>query len=312
MFTGGTDWGFLNGANANGKTYSPQTTSYDYSAPLNEAGDPTPDYYAFRKLFRQYAPDHKLPPVPAQTPLITVAPFGLPLTASLWNNLPAPHHSKSPLNFAQFDMQAGYMLYRTEIHGPVSGTLDIGGARDYDVVYINGHRVGTLNRMLNQHELKIDVPGPTAQLEILDEDTGRINFGSEFPDDRKGLIFPVLLNGKPLYGWENYPMPLEHVPALHWSHAETSAPAFHRGTFTLNKVGDTFLDVSQLGKGLLWVNGHAVGRIWHIGPQQSDYVPGCWLHKGTNTITVFDLDKETNPEISGKTHHVYALQPALQ
>lgn len=310
MFHGGTDWGFLNGANASGKGYSPQTTSYDYSAPLNEAGDPTPAYYALRNFFMQYAPDHKLPPVPAQTPLIKITPFGLPLAASLWNNLPAPHHSKSPLNFAQFDMQAGYMLYRTQIHGPIKGTLDIGGARDYDIVYINGHRVGSLDRRLNQHELNIDVSDPTAQLDILVEDTGRINYGPEFPTDRKGLIFPVLLNGKQLYGWENYPMPLQHIPALHWSKTEITGPAFHRGTFTLNKVGDTFLDVSQLGKGLLWVNGHAIGRIWRIGPQQSDYVPGCWLHKGINTVTVFDLYTEDHPEISGKTQHVYALQTA--
>lgn len=310
MFHGGTDWGFLNGANASGKTYLPQTTSYDYSAPLNEAGDPTRAYYALRTLFKQYAPNHKLPPIPSQVPLIKVAPFRLPLAASLWNNLPTPYRSKSPLDFAQFDLQAGYMLYRTQIHGPVKGILDIGGARDYDVVYINRHRVGTLDRRLDQHELNIDVPGPTARLDILVEDTGRINYGPEFPNDRKGLIFPVLLNGKPLYGWENYPMALQHVPSLRWSKADISAPAFHRGTFTLSKVGDTFLDVSRLGKGLLWVNGHAIGRIWHIGPQQTDYVPGCWLHKGMNTVTVFDLDKETGPEVSGKTHHVYALQPA--
>ena len=63
-------------------------------------------------------------------------------------------------------------------------------------------------------------------------------------------------------------------------------------------------------KGLLWVNGHAVGRIWRIGPQQSDYVPGCWLHKGANTVTVFDLEDEAAPEISGKTEQVYALRTA--
>jgi beta-galactosidase len=310
MFHGGTDWGFLNGANANGKQYSPQTTSYDYSAPLNEAGDPTPDYYAFRRLFRQYAPAHTLPPVPAQVPLIKVAPFHLPLAASLWSSLPAPHRSQSPLNFAHFNLQTGYMLYRTQLQDPIHGTLDIGGARDYDIVYINGHRVGTLNRMHNQHQLTISVPGPTAQLDILDEDTGRINYGPQFPTDRKGLIFPVLLNGKPLHNWLNYPMPLKQAPSPHWSQAQVPGPAFHRGTFTLNSVGDTFLDVSQLGKGLLWVNGHAIGRIWHIGPQQSDYVPACWLHKGTNTVTVLDLETESNPTLSGKAHHVYALQPA--
>lgn len=307
MFHGGTDWGFLNGANDHGKDYQPETTSYDYSAPLNEAGDPTPDYYALRKLFRQYAPEKTLPPVPATVPLIQVASFGLQQTASLWKNLPRPESSRKPLDFAHFDMQTGYMLYRTEVHGPVKATLDIGGARDYDVVYVNGHKVATLNRMLNQHKVKLDIPGPSARLDILVEDTGRINFGPLFPTDRKGLIFPVLLNGKPLQGWKNYPMPMSQVPALHWSKNDAAGPAFHRGTFTLSKVGDTYLDVSRLGKGLIWVNGHAVGRVWNIGPQQSDYIPGCWLHNGTNTVTVFDMDRENAPQISGLPHPVYAV-----
>lgn len=309
MFHGGTDWGFLNGADDDGKKYEPETTSYDYSAPLDEAGDPTPDYYALRNLFRQYAPGRSLPPVPKLVPLIHVAPFPLPLSASLWSNLPAPRRSYNPLDFATFDMQAGYMLYRTVIHGPEKATLDIGGARDYVVVYVNGRRVAALDRRLNQHEAAFDIPAGSARLDILVEDTGRINFGALFPTDRKGLIFPVLLNGKPLHEWENYPLPMEQAPSPHWSENPAAGPAFHQGAFRLTHAGDTYLDVSQLGEGLLWVNGHAVGRIWHIGPQQSDYVPRCWLHKGANTVTVFDLDDENGARISGTTSHVYALHP---
>lgn len=313
MFNGGTDWGFMNGANASGTKYNPQTTSYDYSAPLNEAGDPTPDYYAFRKLFQKYRPGVKLPPVPTPPSLIKVAPFHLTRSASLWTNLPQPVHSVDPLHFEHFNIATGYMLYRTELHGPAKGVLDVGGARDYDVVYINGHEVGTLDRRLNQHELTIDVPGPSARLDILDEDTGRINYGHLLSTDRKGLIFPVTFNGSTLTGWENYPLRLAEPPAtLRWHRGEVAAPAFHRGTFTLDKVGDTFLDVSALGKGLLWVNGHAIGRIWNIGPQQSDYVPGCWLHKGVNTVTVFDLEDEHNPAISGVTHHIFAVHNPAQ
>ncbi len=310
MFHGGTDWGFLNGANDNKQGYQPETTSYDYSAPLNEAGDPTPEYYAFREFLRKYAPNHTLPPVPAQVPLIQVAPFKLSVAASLWNNLPTPRHSKSPLNFDLFNMQTGYMLYRRQINGPVKGALDIGKARDYAVVYLNGHRVGTLDRRLNQHELNINALGPTVQLDILVEDTGRVNYGPHFPTDHKGLVSPVLLNGAPIYNWDNYALPLEQAPSPQWSKAAVSGPAFHQGSFTLDNVGDTFLDVSQLGKGLLWVNGHAIGRIWRIGPQQSDYVPACWLHKGSNTVTVFDLDDEAAPEISGKAEQVYELRTA--
>src|SRR5579875_3909270 len=142
MFHGGTDWGFMNGANVDSGHYDAQTTSYDYAAPLDEAGDPTPHYYAFRKLLAKY---HRgaLPPVPATVPLIRVAPFGLPLASPLWSNLPAPVHSEAPKTFSDFEMETGYMLYRTHLHGPAQGTLDIGGARDYAVVYLNGHEVAT-------------------------------------------------------------------------------------------------------------------------------------------------------------------------
>lgn len=308
MFHGGTDWGFMNGANVDNGHYDAQTTSYDYAAPLDEAGDPTPHYYAFRKLLAKYH-KHPLPQVPTTVPLIHVAPFGLPLTSSLWSNLPKPVHSRAPKTFSDFDIETGYMLYRTHLHGPARGTLDIGGARDYDVVYLNGHEVATLDRHLGQHTTTLEVTGPDAQLDILVEDTGRINFGHHFPTDRKGLIFPVTFNGSRLDGWDNFPLRLAEPSVKGWTRGNPAGPAFHRGTFTLSKVGDTYLDVSQLGKGLMWVNGHAVGRVWNIGPQQSDYVPGCWLHKGRNVVTVFDLETEHGPEITGRTHHVYAVHP---
>lgn len=310
MFHGGTDWGFMNGANDNGKDtdYAAQTTSYDYAAPLNEAGDPTSDYYAFRKLFMEYAPDHMLPPVPAIVPHITIAPFTLPESASLWSALPTPRRSELPLNFAAFNQQTGYMLYRTTIKGPIHGTLDIGLAHDYDVVYLNGKEVGTLDRRLNQHALSLASDEANNTLEILDEDTGRINYGPLFTTDRVGLVLPVKLDGKQLTGWLNYSLPMQPEPRLSWSRKQMAAPAFHRGTFTLTQVGDTYLDVSELGKGLLWVNGHAVGRIWRIGPQQSDYIPACWLHVGVNTVTVFDLQTETSPKVWGVTQPVYEVR----
>lgn len=329
MFHGGTDWGFMNGANSNGKNYEPQTTSYDYSAPLDEAGNPTPSYYAFRKLFQKYQPEAKIPPVPASMPLISVPPFRLKRSSSLWKNLPAPVHSQDPMHFEDFEMETGYVLYRTQIHGPVQGTLDIGGARDYAIVYLDGKQVAILDRRLGQHTANLKVKGSSARLDILVEDTGRINFGHAFANDRKGLIFPVLFQGSPLHGWDNFPLlmlgdtrkddsntgdssAIGFSPggsAVHWSKKAVSGPAFHQGTFRLRHVGDTYLDVSALGKGLIWVNGHAVGRVWNIGPQQSDYVPGCWLRKGKNTVTVFDLEEETRPEISGTTRHIYAVHP---
>jgi beta-galactosidase len=79
-----------------------------------------------------------------------------------------------------------------------------------------------------------------------------------------------------------------------------STPTFYRGHFTVAKTGDTFLDVRRLGKGALWINGHAIGRFWKIGPQQTLFVPGPWLHEGNNEIIVFDLAPTTSaPTLAG-------------
>jgi beta-galactosidase len=191
--------------------------------------------------------------------------------------------------------------------------LDIGGARDYAVVYVNGRQMAVLDRRRKEHQVRLRVDAASAQLDILVEDTGRINYGHQFPDDRKGLIFPVTFRGVLLHNWENYPLPMTTVSARkvkHWTDSDGNGPAFHTGTFNLAAVGDTYLNVSALGKGLLWVNGHAVGRIWNIGPQQSDYLPGCWLHKGANNVMVFDLDDEHHAQVSGRRHHLYATRTA--
>lgn len=73
----------------------------------------------------------------------------------------------------------------------------------------------------------------------------------------------------------------------------------YRGTFTVDKPSDTFLDFSDWGKGLVYVNGHDMGRIWEIGPQQTLYMPGCWLKKGENEIVVFDITGPRSTESEG-------------
>jgi beta-galactosidase len=77
------------------------------------------------------------------------------------------------------------------------------------------------------------------------------------------------------------------------SSPQPHTPTFYRGHFTLTATGDTFLDIRNLGKGALWINGHPIGRFWNIGPQQTLYVPGPWLNKGANEIVVFDLAPST-------------------
>jgi beta-galactosidase len=164
-----------------------------------------------------------------------------------------------------------------------------------------------------------------SQLDILVEPMGRINFGPEVAD-RKGLIAPVKLGDESLQGWEIFNLPLDdnmlaglEFRAMRASVAElagpesvhqragseTGAPAFRRGNFTLQKAGDTFLDLRSWGKGDLWVNGHCPGRHWNIGPSQTAYAPGCWLHSGENQIVNMDLLGPQQPEIAGLAKPIF-------
>jgi beta-galactosidase len=121
--------------------------------------------------------------------------------------------------------------------------------------------------------------------------------------DRKGLIAPVKLDGEILKDWKIFNVPLDDkmLADLKFTGKEpgSNAPAFWRGTFTLEKAGDTFLDLRGWGKGDLWVNGHCLGRYWNIGPTQTAYAPGCWLHAGKNEIVILDLLGPQQPEIAG-------------
>ena len=79
-------------------------------------------------------------------------------------------------------------------------------------------------------------------------------------------------------------------------------PVLYGGSFTLDNVGDTFLYMEKWGKGIVFVNGINLGRYWKVGPQQTLYLPGCFLKKGKNDIVVFEqLNDEKKDELGGIT-----------
>jgi beta-galactosidase len=70
-----------------------------------------------------------------------------------------------------------------------------------------------------------------------------------------------------------------------------NTPVMKKAKFNLSTFADTYLDMSKWGKGVVWVNGHNLGRYWSVGPQQTLYVPAEWLIKGENEIVVLELLK---------------------
>ena len=297
MFHGGTTFGFMNGANYD-DGYKPQTSSYDYDAALDESGRPTPKYFAFREIISKYA-SLKPPAVPETKSLISFAPVSLNVAAGLFGNLSKPIHSEHPKTMEEVGQSYGYILYRTRVPANASGDLVINDLQDYAVVFVNGKKVGTLDRRLKQNSLDLGQVAGGATVDVLVENSGRINFTKRLRTERKGIGGMVTLGGHELVGWEIYPLPMTDLAKLRFQSGNTSGPAFYRAEFNITEPGDTFLDTRALSKGVAWVNGHLLGRFWKIGPQQTLYVPGPWLRKGRNEVIVFDLDGASGKQLQG-------------
>ena len=288
MFEGGTSFGWMNGANSNGKDYQPDVTSYDYDAALDESGHPTPKYFAFRDVISKDT-GVTPPPVPAAPVAVAIAPFKFAQSVSLWKTLPAPTRSEQPLTMEDMGQAYGYILYRTRLQQPVSGELALHKLHDYARVYVGGKYIGSVDRRLNQTGLQVDASAGS-QLDILVENTGRVNYTTVIRGERVGILGGVTAAGKPVTGWENYPLPMTATASLPFTDEPCTGPCFYRATFNVSKTADTHLDTSAWTKGEVWINGRALGRVWNIGPQKTLYLPGPWLKSGANEVVVFDLD----------------------
>ncbi|MBS3945463.1 MAG: beta-galactosidase, partial [Melioribacter sp.] len=301
MFHGGTNFGFYAGANYSDK-YEPDVTSYDYDSPLDEAGRPTQKYWDIREMLSRYQPEGtKLIDVPDEIKFIEIPSIKLTQSANLFSNLPEAIKSVQPKPMEAFDQNLGFILYRTKLIGPNSGTLKVTDLNDYGLVYVDGKFIGTIDRTKKENSIvlpKTEVDNPV--LEILIEGMGRINFGQQLID-RKGITDRVTLGGVTLMKWEVFTFPMDdgYLSKINYNDNDTvSAPKFFKGFFKLNKTGDTFFDMGKWQKGVVWVNGHNLGRFWNVGPQQRLYCPAPWLKKGENEIIVFELHGKNGEDIS--------------
>ena len=297
---GGTNFGYTAGANSGGKGYEPDVTSYDYDAPIDEQGRPRAKYFALRNLIGSYLPKGKnLPPVPEPIPSYDIPSIGLTVFSSVWDNLPQAVSSVQPKPFEAYGQDYGFILYSTELIGHKKGKLTVTDLHDYATVFLNGEFIGTLDRREGINT--IDIPESNAErplLEILVEGMGRINFAQHLID-RKGITDRVTLNGMTLMNWKVYNLPMndKFIYDLRSSNRTPGKRGiFFKGNFFLSAPGDTFLDLSNFQKGIIWINGHNLGRYWNIGPQKRYYCPASFLRKGNNEMIVLDL-LQTEPQI---------------
>ncbi|GAA2779837.1 beta-galactosidase [Kitasatospora sp. CM 4170] len=290
MFHGGTNFGFTSGANDKGR-YRPTVTSYDYDSLLDEAGDPTPKYEAFREVIAKYAP---VPAEPVPAPGRKLAPVTVELDsgAGLLDQaqlLGRAVTADRPLSMEQLGQAFGFVLYEATLPEAGPAVLRIDEVHDRAQVFVDGQPVGVLEREDHEHALGFAVPRRGARLSVLVENQGRVNYGTGI-HDRKGLLGRVTVNGEEPAGWSSRPLPLETLEGLTFTPvAPVVGPAFHRGHLHLDDPADCYLALPGWTKGQAWVNGFPLGRYWSRGPQTTLYVPAPVLRAGDNEITVLEL-----------------------
>lgn len=301
MAHGGTTFGTYSGANA--PPYLPQTSSYDYDAPINESGNATDKFYAIRELFSNYLqPGETLPPVPTATTAQAISNFQFTSYAPLFHNLPKPVLADSTMLMEDLNQDFGAVFYQTTLEPSAKGMLRFKDVHDFAMVYLDKKLIGTVDRRKSNFAVEVPAHTKSALLEIVVEATGRVNYGS-LMHDRKGIHGNVILETgdtkKEITSWKNYAIPMgeKTLPVKYKPLASqtTASPAFYKASFNVNELKDTYLDMRKWGQGLVWINGICIGRYWNIGPTQTMYVPGCWLKKGTNEIVLFDLFGNATP-----------------
>ena len=316
MTHGGTSFGHWAGANSPG--FAPDVTSYDYDAPINEYGEPTEKFWLLRKTLEKYA-DKKLPAVPGKAAdIISIPKLKLQNMAPIYMGVDSTAESRDVQTFEEMNMGYGSMIYNTKLPEIADGSMLHINGHDFVQVFINGNYIGKIDRVKNERSLPMPATKKGDELTLLVEGMGRINFGRAIKDF-KGLVDDVTLTADVdgdeltwnLKDWrmrriaDDYQTARRAMTTPHNDLALASnTPSkigYYKATFKLKKTGDTFLNMETWGKGQVYVNGHALGRFWSIGPQQTLYCPGCWLKKGDNEIVVLDVVGPKDPVVWGQT-----------
>ena len=321
MTHGGTSFGHWAGANSPG--FQPDVTSYDYDAPINEYGHTTPKYFELREMMAKHNDGKKLPAVPnAPMPLISVPTFKFTEYKPLVYGYTKKTVEQAPKTFEEYDMGWGTMVYVVSLPANDKPSTLTGEFHDFAQVYLENKYIGKIDRVKNEKSLDLPAMPNGGKLTIVVEGMGRINFGRAIKD-YKGIVGNVTITSQSPYGeitlkptaWAQLAIPDDYQNAVKALSGKSMADAeleevvakahsdavikidpwgerkvgYYRGFFNINKVGDTFINMEAFGKGQVYVNGHALGRFWQIGPQQTLYLPGCWLKKGKNEVIVLDV-----------------------
>lgn len=305
MFIGGTNFGFMNGSNYY-DTLTPDVTSYDYDALLTEDGQITEKYKRFQEVIGKYT---DLPEVEFTTK-IERKEYGSIKVAekvslfAVIDDISEAIKSPYPQSMEKLGQSYGYILYRSNLNTEVSmESVKLWGANDRANILVNEKPIITLydRELLEEHKVNVNFE-KDAQIDILVENMGRVNFGPRMELQRKGIDQCVQINGHMHSNWEQYTLPLDNADKIDFTKEyKENTPAFYRFVFDVQETGDTFLDFEGWGKGCVFVNGFNIGRFWEIGPQKRLYIPAPLLKCGENEIVIFETEGKNKDFIQLKS-----------
>ena len=297
MFHGGTNFGFMNGANCPGSfNYQPTISSYDDDAPLNECGDITEKYRLFNKTLAEME-GKELAPEFAPGAKAKYGRVVFTKSVSLFDALSVigkKHRIANPVPMEKLNQGYGFILYSQNVKGPrEENTLTLQEVRDRAHIFVNGRFMGVQYRNDKDAQVKFAVPAQGVKLDILVENMGRVNYGP-YLKDAKGITEGVRLGQQFLFGWDAYTLPMDDVSNLPLKGGVApfdGTPVFLSGTFDAGEEPkDTFVKLPGFKKGVIFLNGRPLSRHWEVGPQKSAYLPAPFLKKGENELTVLELD----------------------
>ncbi|TVY84564.1 Beta-galactosidase [Lachnellula suecica] len=325
MFHGGTNFGLSNGAIWQNYT-KVYTTSYDYGAPLDESGRTTDLYFALRNVIQQYVANGSIPEPPANLPLASILKIKLSPMASLFDLGEPTKSSTWPVTMEELGQAYGLTLYEHKVEEDLEGLLLPGDrARDRVLVYVNGKKIGAVDSTyIYPQNLTLTVSSGD-KLQLLVENLGRVDYYSppshtynSLLDPYKGILTNVTIGDTILSGWDMYSLPLEKLPIPAENITKEDSPIYYSGYFHVQgRKGndtrhlDTFINIPNGVKGIVWVNGFMLGRYWIIGPQQSMYLPGTVLKPGVmNEIVVLELEPTNSTMIAqGQAERIWGNFP---
>ena len=294
MFHGGTNFGFMNGANCFDK-YEPTVSSYDDDAPVNECGDLTDKYFRFREVISKYAPIPDIE-LPAAVKKKKYGKFEFTACRRLFDcldKLSTPVETVCPLPMEKLGQGYGFILYRAEVRGPrETQNVRIQEPRDRAYIYKNDELLGVQYRNDREPAVSTDIPAEGATLSVLVENMGRVNYGA-YLKDPKGVTEGIGFGWNFIYHWQTYPLPLDDLSAVDFIEQKPvfdSTPLLLRAEIDIDECCDTFVKLPGFKKGMIFINGRALSRYWEVGPQRSAYLPAPFLKKGKNELIVLELE----------------------